>query len=151
MTVRRRQELYLDAIEESVAMVELAYQRLFAATVLHASDNKLGKTDTKRVTTEMLSQSWLVVDATNRLRVCVESMPGLRRSPAVESVLRASDPVLPLRNYIQHLDSEAPRLALSGRPLWGPSATSSCAASKARKLSSGNLLVRAGSARRRAG
>jgi hypothetical protein len=111
--------LYLDAIEESVSMVQLAYARLYNATVLHISRESLDEDQAKLMTTEFLSQSWLVVDATNRLRVCVQSMPGLRRTPAVESMLRATAPVLSLRNYIQHLDTGAPRLAQSGRPLWG--------------------------------
>jgi hypothetical protein len=34
-------------------------------------------------------------------------------------MLRATEAVLPLRNYIQHLDGEAAKVASSGRPLWG--------------------------------
>ena len=56
VTMRRRQELYLDAIEESVSMVQLAYARLYNATVLHSSRKSLDKDQAKtaeRVTTQM--------------------------------------------------------------------------------------------------
>jgi hypothetical protein len=49
-----------------------------------------------------------VIDATNRLRVLVEKLTrhGLRRGPAVRSFLKSVEPVLSLRNAVQHLDGQ---------------------------------------------
>ena len=66
---------------------------------------------------DLLSQSWLIVDASNRLRVLVHSMPGLTHGPAWQAVTRAVEPAEALRNYIQHLDVD-PELG-EPRPLWG--------------------------------
>lgn len=68
VTMWRRQELFLDAIEESMLMVEVAYERLVRACVVNTMQTEPGAEDLderekKLFHNELLSQAWLIVDA----------------------------------------------------------------------------------------
>jgi hypothetical protein len=112
----RRQQMFLDGIRQSVLMARIAYARLQFACVSHTDMGGPGP-GADEIGNDLLSQSWLIVDASNRLRVLLHAMPGLTRSPAWQAVTRVVAPAETLRNYIQHLDMD-PEIG-EPRPLWG--------------------------------
>jgi hypothetical protein len=122
--------LFLDAIEESFEMVELAYSRLQESLAVFSSQSsqfsaaaevaRLSPTEMSRLNSTILLDAWSHVDVLNRLRVLVDSMPGLRKSrPAVQSCLRSLGPIEDLRNAVQHLYGEVDKIADTGHPIWG--------------------------------
>ena len=125
--VPRRQVLYLDAIEESFRMASLSYERLQESLLGWMSLRDPAKTSLPRPSDEMsrlnsaiLLDAWSLVDVLNRLRVMVESMPGLKKSsPGVKSLLQSLGPIEELRNAVQHLYGEVHTIADSGHPIWG--------------------------------
>lgn len=112
----RKQQMFLDGIRQSILMARIAYSRLEHVCIVHEQTKGSGP-NSAEVSNDMLSQSWLIVDASNRLRVFVRSMPGLSHSAAWHAVTRAVAPAEPFRNYIQHLDMDT-ELG-EPRPLWG--------------------------------
>jgi len=108
-------------------MADLAYERLkesLAGWMLLRSPTKAslpGATDEmSRLNSLILLDAWSLVDVLNRLRVMVESMPGLKKSsPGVKSLLQALGPLEDLRNAVQHLSGEVHTIADSGHPIWG--------------------------------
>lgn len=123
----RRQVLYLDAIEESFRMASLAYERLqeslAAKMSLYESANaSLPKEsdEMSRLDSAILLDAWSLVDVLNRLRVLVDSMPGLKKSsPGVKSFLHSLGPIEDLRNAVQHLYGQVHKIADTGHPIWG--------------------------------
>jgi hypothetical protein len=66
---------------------------------------------------DLLSQAWLIVDSAHRLNGLLNRFPGLKHSPAVDAIQRATATAEPLRNYVQHLkDDETPEEPTA---LWG--------------------------------
>jgi len=116
---KRRQELFLDGIEFSIDMGEIAYQRLLTALVAHSARSASGKSVNRLLTAEIFLHAWSLVDIVNRLRVLIQHTPGLKRTPAIVSFLKQTGEVLGLRNFVQHLDTEAPEVAKTGYPIWG--------------------------------
>ena len=116
---KRRQELFLDGIEFSIDMGEIAYQRLLAALVAHSARSASGKSVNRLFTAEIFLEAWSLVDIVNRLRVLIQHTPGLKRTPAIVSLLKQTEEILGLRNFVQHLNTEAPEVARTGYPIWG--------------------------------
>ena len=116
---KRRQELFLDGIEFSIDMGEIAYQRLLAALVAHSARSAGGKSVNRLFTAAIFLEAWSLVDIVNRLRVLIQHTPGLKRTPAIVSFLKQTEEILGLRNFIQHLNTEAPEVARAGYPIWG--------------------------------
>ena len=123
----RGQVLYLDAIEQSFRMASLADERLqeslAAKTSISESTNasfpKLADKMT-RLDSGILLDAWSLVDVLNRLRVLVESMPGLKKSsPGVQSLVRSLGPIEDLRNAVQHLYGQVHKIVDTGHPIWG--------------------------------
>ena len=112
----RRQQMFLDGIRQSVLMARIAYARLQFACISHTNIGDQGP-GAYEIGNDLLSQSWLIVDASNRLRALLHAMPGLTHGPAWEAVVRVVAPAEILRNYIQHLDVD-PEIG-EPRPLWG--------------------------------
>jgi len=123
----RVQVLYLDAIEESFRMSSVSYERLQESLVEWMSSRPAAEASVwrssdgrSRLQAEILLDVWSLVDVLNRLRVMVDSMPGLRKSsPGVKSLLHALGPVEKLRNAVQHLYEQAHTIAETGHPIWG--------------------------------
>jgi hypothetical protein len=123
----RRQVLYLDAIEESFGMASLAYERLRESLVAWMSVPEPAEGSAapppdamSRLGSAILLDAWSLVDVFNRLRVLVDSMPGLKKSsPGVKSFLHSLGPIENLRNAVQHLYGEVPKIVDTGHPIWG--------------------------------
>ncbi len=118
MSLKRRQELFLDGIDTSFQMTQMAYQRLCHA-VLGYSQAAVQSDSRTLHQNAILLYSWALVDTINRLRVLVMQTPGLKRDAPVKSFLRTTQDVEALRNFVQHLPGEVMALADTGRPIWG--------------------------------
>jgi hypothetical protein len=119
LNLDRRQLLLLDGIGMSIDMAVLAYRQLQAA--LHEHMRRNGPTTDRLTTVHAVMDAWTVIDATNRLRVLVQKLTrhGLKRGSAIHSFLRSVEPVLPLRNAVQHLDGQIEQMIGGGQPVWG--------------------------------
>lgn len=107
----RAQVLYLDGIDESLSMAEIAYERLRANLLTYDSA-------TQRPSAILLD-AWSIVDVLNRLRALVPC-PGMQNTPAVKALLMALGPIEEPRNAVQHLHNrEIRKIADTGRPVWG--------------------------------
>lgn len=119
MTRQRRQEVFLDGIELSLEMASIAYEHLCATIVQHTNDSKQGKPVGFSITTRMLLEAWSIVDSVNRLRILIQKTPNMKRTPAVVSLLKGTEPITALRHFVQHLDERANEVAATGKPIWG--------------------------------
>lgn len=113
MTLGRRQQLCLDAIEHSFSMVEIAYQRVLHYCRTDSPDNNSDLDDA------MVLDSWSFIDVTKRLRSVLEHTPGLKNSAPLSEFLRATEAVVDFRHHSQHIEDRTRELAPSGRPIWG--------------------------------
>jgi hypothetical protein len=114
----RQQVLFLDGISFSVYMTSIGYQRLQALLY----EETLAEQPTHVRQALIVMDDWSIIDTVNRLRVLVEgvkSIGGLRRGPAVTSLLKSVHDVETLRNAVQHQDEQVEKLRQNGRPLWG--------------------------------
>jgi hypothetical protein len=117
VTIERRQRLFLDGMKQSILMARIAYSRLIVACQMHVQFRESMVPQKVEIANELLSQTWLIVDSSNRLRRLAISMPGLQRTDAVKAMLHGSAEAWPLRNYIQHLDTDL--MSGGDSPLWG--------------------------------
>ena len=115
VNARRAQELFLDGIEYSVRMAECAYERIRANAARHSPD----QVENCPPLELLFLDAWSIVDCCKRLRALVEQTPGLKKTPAVKSFLKATEAITALRNYYQHLETEAVDIATTGWPIWG--------------------------------
>jgi len=111
MSLARKQQLCLDAIEHSFSMADAAYGRVIAYC-------KLDRT-TEVQDQVMVLDAWSFVDVAKRLRSVIVNTPGLVHGPAYEVFLRGTKSLVDLRHYVQHLEDETANVAQSGRPIWG--------------------------------
>jgi hypothetical protein len=109
--------LALDGISTSIDTTTVAYRQLQAALLDH---DEATEPDHRRAATVVgVMSAWAVVDAVHRLGVLVPRLRNLRRGPAIRAFLQTTEQVEPLRNVVQHLGGEIPRLLQDGRPIWG--------------------------------
>ena len=125
----RRQILFLDAIRLSGQMADFAYRALVdTARRLMQRTDKPNPDDATRAITHAY------IDAANRLREVVRSMPGLKHNHEYELFMRGTNSVEQLRNVVQHLNQELKtiaerRTASMGTLSWlGPSPAPDCPA-----------------------
>lgn len=111
---RRAQELFLDGIDYSIRMAEYAYERLRE----HAAQYAPEQAETV-IMEKLFLDAWSVVDCGKRLRALVEQTPGMKKTPARTSFLKAMEPIVDFRNYYQHLESQPMDVASTGWPIWG--------------------------------
>jgi hypothetical protein len=107
-------------------MTTLAYERLQESLTDWMSSRPTkaslasATAERSRLNSLILLDAWSLVDVLNRLRVMVESMPGLKKSsPGVRSLLQSLGPIEELRNAVQHLSGEVRTIADTGHPIWG--------------------------------
>jgi hypothetical protein len=115
-----RQRLYLDGIRYSIENADFAWELLTDA-LFALPDAEPDTEEMHRLFPQAVHASWSLVDSFNRLRVLLDSFPGLKKNaPAHQIMFRALQPFEDLRNPIQHLDSEL-RAVHSGEGLavWG--------------------------------
>lgn len=111
--IERKQTVFLDAIQYSVDMADLAHSRLQA--VLAA-----GAPSQEGPSVSVVLDAWSMVDSLHRLRELVDQMPGIKaNSPTLQLLLRNTDDVEHLRNGVQHLRGSIDELVTENVPLWG--------------------------------
>ena len=110
-----RQVLFLDAIRYCVEMIVGAYNRL-AHTLLSLRGVPEMPPDAYPI---VFLDAWSLVDVGNRLRLLIESTPGLKRTPHVTVILKALESLKELRNPIQHLNKVINDLATTSEGVWG--------------------------------
>ncbi len=118
MDLKRRQELSLDGIETSLVMTRICYSRLHHDIVQYC---RLGNQieSSFDFQNQILLDSWSLVDTINRLRILVSQTPGLKRNSLVVLFQKATENIEILRDVVQHINGEIPKVEDTGWPLWG--------------------------------
>lgn len=117
--LKRRQDLLLDGIEVSLFSAHATFRRLLLEVHDYSETSTEDGSRIEMLGNLMLIDAWSLVDVVHRLRICVSHTPGVKKNALVKSLLKATVKVVDLRNFVQHLDSEAPKLAGTGLPIWG--------------------------------
>jgi hypothetical protein len=120
LELNRPQVMFLDAIRYSVEMADLAYERL--SNTLFKIAQKTDAQDGKfsRDSVSAIQDAWSIVDSIHRLRCLLERMPNFKqKSPGFQSFFRQTKDVEELRNVVQHLDTEIPKLIGLNISAWG--------------------------------
>ncbi len=114
-----KQVLIFDGISYSIAMADVACERLYAT--LHKiapGDRDLGDRD--KTFASAMQDAWSIVDSINRLRTLLARVPGMKQNYAPRQVfLRQTKSIEDLRHNIQHVDTEIDALMTSKQPIWG--------------------------------
>lgn len=114
MSLQRKQQRFLDAVEESFKFTQLTYRRVIAT--LDAYDPKcLGG----QPLDALILDCWVIVDLAKRISTMLNNTPGLKHNEGLQRFLEITDPVPDFRHYIQHLETEASDIASTGQPIWG--------------------------------
>lgn len=115
---RERQERMFDAIRYTLLMVESAYKGLE-----HVLE---GITSIKKPTEDdyvySLIGTWTVIDCVDRLRLMIESTPGISKDEkSIRHFLHQTKKVRALRNIIQHANKaeELRKMIKNNIPFWG--------------------------------
>ena len=112
--------LFFDSIRIAVEMAELAYERLTKALEQAAMSAEMSRDDFSRLVPLCFLDAWSIVDSTNRLRVLMRRLPNFKqRAPSLQLFLRRTAGVEPLRNAVQHLNTEIDRLVANNLSVWG--------------------------------
>lgn len=113
MSLRRRQQLFLDAIEHSFSMAKIAYTRI-VTYCRNDSSSDLGAKDD-----ELVLDAWSFIDVLKRLRSALMKTPGLQHGTVLTEFLQATKSVVDFRDHHQHIEERIAKVAPSGRPIWG--------------------------------
>ncbi len=106
-TLPRRVILHLDGLRLCAEIIDLAYERLL--TILRElCYQKLPLTGRQ---ISVMSDAWVIIDATHRFRLVLAGTPGLKHNHVYELFMRSTATVEELRHVIQHLDNEVDRIA----------------------------------------
>lgn len=115
----RLQQLYFDGLETSIDIARCSFVHLTEA-LLEYSMKKTGKAAiAQEEKTHILLYAWTVVDSIHRFISLLAMTPGLKKSTAVDLILRQGDDISKLRNHIQHMNNAAAEIDVSGYPVWG--------------------------------
>jgi hypothetical protein len=116
-SVSPTQEMFLDGIRYSIEMAEIAYRRLYDHLVAISQRPDLDATGRFP---DLFLDAFSVVDSAHRLQALIRGTKGMKsKTPEVQILLRALIPTEGLRNGVQHLSTEIPKLANSPNPAWG--------------------------------
>jgi hypothetical protein len=111
--------LFLNGICYSVELADLATGRL-RETLCEIARFSYSHPGFWRLNVAAFADAWAVVDSVNRLRTLVSRLPGLRQNdPQIQLLLRSIRPAEPLRNFVQHIDTEIARDPRRRQQLWG--------------------------------
>lgn len=110
---RRKQDLFLDAIEHSFSMANVAYNRLLKYCHEEQKVNDPNNDDA------MVLDAWSFIDIVKRLRSVLEHTPGLKKGTAVTLFLNSTDPIPDFRHHVQHMEEKIHAVAETNRPIWG--------------------------------
>lgn len=111
-------ELFTDAIRYSILMITNSYHSL-KELLLRISE--MEKPD-KDIIASILVCAWSIIDCTHRLRIILQSTPGVsQKLPAVSNFLNNVEKVSDFRHFIQHANTatEVKALINNERPFWG--------------------------------
>jgi hypothetical protein len=116
-----RQILFFDGIRYSIDMVDMAHQRL-VGTLYDLTKNCTSHSDepiaTKFITATQ--DAWSIIDSVHRLRMLIGQSPGFKQNtPDYQLFFRGTAKITDLRNFIQHLDQNIPKLESQNIPVWG--------------------------------
>jgi len=114
MSLQRKQQLFLDAVEESFKFAHLTYARLLATLEAHDPESP-----SSQHTDALILDCWVIVDLAKRIRTMPNNTPGLKHNETLQRFLESTSTVPDFRHYIQHLETEARDLAPTGHPIWG--------------------------------
>ncbi len=121
LELHRKQNMFFDAIRETVVIIDVNYQRLsrnlFHMSVEHDPSVHGGYELGLYQTSTAFSDAWTVIDYTNRLRGLLDKLPvaKIKRFPPKRVFLEETADVKPLRNGFQHLNehiSKAPDVTM---------------------------------------
>lgn len=103
----RRQALFIEGIRFCIEMADLAHTRLGQTLIRMASvDNEESKSSDS---VSAMLDAWSVIDSLHRLRGLMRNMPGIQkrdRIPPIRAFFDSTANVVPLRNTVQHLDTD---------------------------------------------
>lgn len=113
------QLIILDAIRYAADMVGLSYSRLL--TALREFRRERPEPNTARPFTAAFTDTWCIVDATNRLRALVALLPVPKDAATmkIKQFLASTEVVRELRNSVQHITKRIDRLVAKSQPAWG--------------------------------
>jgi len=115
----RRDVFVLDGVRFALEMERAAFARL-ARSLRAIEISPAGQAPGDEVSLRALEAAWSVCDSAFRVRGLLLQVRGLKQStPPMQLFLRASEPVVDVRNYLQHLDTEIGKLGESTVPLMG--------------------------------
>ncbi len=116
-----KQAHYLDGLRFCFEAASLAGPRLEESLLKTARALVLKERNYRVPTINALTDAWLVVDAVFRARRLISGLPGLKhkRSPGRTVFLKRTAEVEPLRNTIQHLDTDMKDLTDVEERAWG--------------------------------
>jgi hypothetical protein len=112
--------LFFDGIRVASEMAEVAYERLTKALETAALNTETARGALSRLVPLCFLDAWSIVDSTNRLRSLMQGLPNFRqRARSLQLFLRRTAGVVPLRNAVQHLNTEIDRLVENNVSVWG--------------------------------
>lgn len=118
----KRQALYLGGIRHSIEIIDLCYRQLLGVLQHIGSAHDRGEDRDPDAEAAAVMTAWSMVDAANRLRVLLGTMPRLKKSePKHQVLLRRLATFEELRNPIQHLNTELTKRSQShdATLVWG--------------------------------
>ena len=109
--LNRRQALFIEGIRFSIETADLAYLRL-RDTLIVLGTRETADPDSPSTASAMLD-AWSIIDSLHRLRGLMRNMPGIEkrdRIPPIRAFFDSTTNVVKLRNTVQHLDNEIPKV-----------------------------------------
>lgn len=120
VNLERRQAIFLDGIRFSVEIAELAYRRLRLTLADISTDHDTKVDGVPIATVSVIQDAWTFLDSIFRLRALLHRMPRIRKKDLeYQQFIRKTKSVDDMRNVVQHLDSEIPRLEKLNISAWG--------------------------------
>jgi hypothetical protein len=115
----RKQMLYLDGIRYSIEMADLAHLRL-QQTLLELANHSDDSAPMHLYFVAAVQDAWSIVDSVHRLRGLLHQAPGIKRkSPGLRLFDQRTAEIEPLRNSVQHLNSQINSIVSQNIPVWG--------------------------------
>lgn len=118
--LNRKQALFLDGIQYSVEMSDLAHLRL-RWVLLQRTEGQAEEVPVERQQVIAAFQdAWTIVDSIHRLPGLLAQMPGVKQnSPPLQVFMRQTAIFEDLRNGVQHLNNHIDILVAQNLPTWG--------------------------------
>jgi hypothetical protein len=116
-TIEVKQVLVFDGIRVAAEIADRAYERLLSKLARIGLEEAIPQDIDA---TEVVEDSWTIVDAVQRLRKLLMNMRGLKQnSPGLQQFYRGTADVEELRHGTQHLDERIAQLEEHRLPVWG--------------------------------